>query len=135
MFLYYSLVITYPPTPARPIHKASIHGLWQGFHGNCRVRGTVIVSADKTHSLPKEPLKIGAGCNSSSTPQGIKKESATSPQLFRKPASCGAVAFLDRFSFRTLSELEERSCGHRVDCDRGLARPSGRCGMFSCKSH
>lgn len=43
-----------PRTPARLIHKASIHGLWQGFHGNCRVRGTVIVSADKTHSLTKE---------------------------------------------------------------------------------
>lgn len=115
--------------------KPAFMGFGKGFMGTAGYGVQSLYLQIKHILFPRRPLKTGAGCNSSSTPQGIKKKSATSPQLFRKPASCGAVAFLDRVSFRTLSGLEERSRGHRVDCDGRLARPSGRCGMLSCKSH
>lgn len=91
-----------PRTPAGQIHKASIHGLWQGLHGNCGAWTAVIVSLDKNILLPRRPLKIEAGCNFGWAPRGIKKKSVTSPRLFIKSARRGAAAFLGKLSFRTL---------------------------------
>lgn len=124
-----------PWTPARRIHKASIHGLWQGLHGNHRVWATVIVSPDKNILLPRRPLKIEAGCNFSSTPWGIKKKSVTSPRLFMKSARCGAVAFLDKSSFRISWGVRrgERWALHWLGQRTGW--PSGCGGMLSCKLH
>lgn len=106
--------------------KPAFMGFGKGFMGTAGYGGQSLYLQIKHILLPRRPLKTGAGCNSSSTPRGIQKQSATSPPLFGKPGSCGAVAFLDRFSFRTLSGLEERSCGHRVDCDRGVPGHQGR---------
>lgn len=125
-----------PWTPARPIHKASIHGLWQGLHGNCRVWATVIVSPDKNILLPSRPLKIEAGCNFSSTPWGIKKKSVTSPRLFIKSARSRAVAFLDKSSFRTLCWVRRGESWALHWLWQRTGWPSSVCcGMISCKSH
>jgi len=78
-------------------------GLGKGFMGTAGYGVQSLYLQIKHILLPRRPLKIGAGCNSSSTPRGIKKKSVTSPQLFRKPVRCAAVAFLDKFSFKTLS--------------------------------
>lgn len=111
------------------MHKASIHGLWQGLHGNCGAWATVIVSPDKNILLPRRPLKIEAGCNFGSAPRGIKKKSVTSPRLFIKSARCGAAASLDKLSFRDPLGSDKRGWWALRDGARG--RPGRRC-LVAC---
>lgn len=82
--------------------KPAFMGFGKGFMGTAGCGVQSLYLQIKHILLPRRPLKIGAGCNSSSTPRGIKKKSVTSPQLFRKPVRCAAEAFLDKFSFKTL---------------------------------
>ena len=122
-------------TPARAVHKASIHGLWQGLPGNCRAWAPVIVSPDKNILWLRSPLKIEAGWNFSSTPWGIKKKSVTSPRLFIKSVHCRAAEFLDKSSFRTLCRMGRGESWTLHWLWQRTGWPTVRCGMLSCKLH
>lgn len=82
--------------------KQAFMGFGKGSMGTAGYGAQSLYLQIKNILLPRRPLKIGAGCNFSSTPWGIKKKSVTSPRLFIKSAHRGAVAFLDKSSFRTL---------------------------------
>lgn len=114
--------------------KPAFMGFGKGFLGTAGYRVQSLYLQIKHILFPRRPLKIGAGCNSSSTPRGIKEKSVTSPQLFRKPVHCGAEAFLDKFSFRTLSG-EKRGAVGTVWIVTGDCQAMGQCGMLPCKSH